>query len=206
LSGIFRGRPARNRPRGRPEPKNLDSDADPRSVFTRIKAPSQRIVRPRSRKSGPPVGLRQSDSSSTDAGHAEGLKRRAEEPRLVAASVRVAPVDPGRLQVDAPPRRRRSCADARATEFPRRCRIAGVSGVSLHSYRHSWAQRAKFCGYPQRFAQEALGHTSRAVHEAYARGACVICPPLDEYENLADANIVSLPTALTRRPNVALQS
>jgi len=59
---------------------------------------------------------------------------------------------------------------------------AGASGVSLYSYRHSWAQRAKSCGYPQRFAQEALGHTSRAVHEAYAKGATVICPPLDEYE------------------------
>jgi len=49
-------------------------------------------------------------------------------------------------------------ANARATEFRRRCRIAGVSGVSLHSYRHSWAQRTKVCGYPQRFAQDALGH------------------------------------------------
>jgi integrase len=104
------------------------------------------------------------------------------------------------------PKIKRSGANARATEFRRRCRIAGVSGVSLHSYRHSWAQRAKSCGYPQRFAQEALGHTSRAVHEAYARGACVICPPLDEYETLADAKIVSLPTVLVRRPNVALQS
>jgi integrase len=89
----------------------------------------------------------------------------------------------------------RSCANARATEFRRRCRIAGVSGVSLHSYRHSWAQRAKSCGYPQRFAQEALGHTSRAVHEAYAKGAVVICPPLDQYEDLAEAKIVTLPTA-----------
>lgn len=90
---------------------------------------------------------------------------------------------------------KRSGANARATEFRRRCRIAGVSGVSLHSYRHSWAQRAKTCGYPQRFAQEALGHSSRAVHEAYARGAEVICPALDEYETLAGAKIVRLETA-----------
>lgn len=100
---------------------------------------------------------------------------------------------------------KRSPANARATEFRRRCRIAGVTGVSLHSYRHSWAQRAKACGYPQRFAQEALGHTSRAVHEAYARGADVICPPLDEYENLAEAKIVNLPTALIHRPNAVLR-
>lgn len=71
-------------------------------------------------------------------------------------------------------------ANARSTEFSRRCRIAGVSGVSLHSYRYSWAQRAKACGYPQRFAQDALGHSSRAVHEAYAKGAFVIVSPLDE--------------------------
>jgi integrase len=73
-------------------------------------------------------------------------------------------------------------AQDRSAEFRRPCRIAEVSGVSLHSYRHSWAQRAKACGYPQRFAQAALGHSSRAVHEAYARGAEVVCPALDEYE------------------------
>ncbi|HEX8372160.1 MAG TPA: tyrosine-type recombinase/integrase [Chthoniobacterales bacterium] len=60
------------------------------------------------------------------------------------------------------PNIKNSGANARASEFSRRCRIAGVKGVSLHSYRHSWAQRAKSCGYPQRFTQEALGHGSRA--------------------------------------------
>src|SRR5205814_1821939 len=65
-----------------------------------------------------------------------------------------------------------------------RCRVAGITGVSLHSYRHAWAQRAKACGYPQRFAQEALGHNSRAVHEAYAKGALVILPALDQYEQI----------------------
>jgi len=97
---------------------------------------------------------------------------------------------------------KKSGANARSTEFRRRCRIACIQGVSLHSYRHSWAQRAKACGYPQRFAQEALGHSSRAVHEAYARGATVICPALDEYEDgcaqkiirLHDQTSVSLPT------------
>lgn len=74
-------------------------------------------------------------------------------------------------------------ANHRSAEFRRRCRVAGIIGVSLHSYRHAWAQRAKACGYPQRFAQEALGHNSRAVHEAYAKGALVILPALDEYEH-----------------------
>lgn len=86
----------------------------------------------------------------------------------------------------------RTCNKARGAEFRRRCRIAGVVGVSLHSYRHSWAQRAKTCGYPQRFAQEALGHGSRAVHEAYARGALVVCPPLDDYEQLNSGKILRL--------------
>jgi len=76
----------------------------------------------------------------------------------------------------------RTSANHRSAEFRRRCRVAGVTGVSLHSYRHAWAQRAKTCGYPQRFAQEALGHNSCAVHEAYAKGALVILPALDECE------------------------
>ncbi len=87
-----------------------------------------------------------------------------------------------------------SAAD-RAAEFRRRCRVAGVEGVSLHSYRHAWAQRAKACGYPQRFAQEALGHSSRAIHETYARGANVLCPALDEYESLSAKKLIRLPLA-----------
>ncbi len=85
---------------------------------------------------------------------------------------------------------KRKTANYRSSEFRRRCRIAGVAGVSLHSYRHAWAQRAKACGYPQRFAQEALGHGSRAVHEAYARGALVVCPALDDYEADASAKVI----------------
>lgn len=64
--------------------------------------------------------------------------------------------------------------------------------MSLHSYRHAWAQRAKACGYPQRFAQEALGHSSRAVHEAYARGAIVVCPALDEFESIQTGKLIEL--------------
>jgi hypothetical protein len=35
-------------------------------------------------------------------------------------------------------------------------------------------------GIPQRWAQAALGHNSKAVHDAYARNALVFCPPIDE--------------------------
>lgn len=71
---------------------------------------------------------------------------------------------------------------ARATRFTDRCRKLGIVGVSLHSYRYAWAERARAAGYPERFAQEALGHTSAAVHRAYAKGARVNIPSLDEYE------------------------
>ena len=82
---------------------------------------------------------------------------------------------------------------ARAAEFCRRCRTVAVTGVSLHSYRYAWAERAKASGYPERHAQSALGHNSRAVHAAYAKGAIAVCPPLENYETkhpagqLADA-------------------
>jgi integrase len=82
------------------------------------------------------------------------------------------------------PSMKRSSSNHRAAEFRRRCRIAGVNGISLHSYRYAWAQRAKACGYPERFAQAALGHNSRAVHEAYAKATLVLLPPLEKYERL----------------------
>lgn len=61
------------------------------------------------------------------------------------------------------------------------CKRVGIKGVSLHSYRYSWAERAKVAGIPQRWAQAALGHNSKAVHDAYARNALVVCPPVDEF-------------------------
>jgi integrase len=61
-------------------------------------------------------------------------------------------------------------ASDRATEFKQRCRGLEIAGVTLHSYRYSWAERARECGYPERLAQEALGHASKAVHRAYAKG------------------------------------
>lgn len=73
-------------------------------------------------------------------------------------------------------------AGDRATEFKQRCDGLKIKGVSLHSYRYAWAERAKKAGYPERFAQEALGHNSKAVHRAYARKAQVELPSLGEYE------------------------
>ena len=52
---------------------------------------------------------------------------------------------------------------------------------------------AKACGYPERFAQEALGHTSQSVHAAYAKATFVVCSALDEYEATAAQKIIKLP-------------
>ena len=37
-------------------------------------------------------------------------------------------------------------------------------------------------GYPERFAQQALGHNSKAVHHAYSKHAEVTVPSLDDWE------------------------
>jgi integrase len=59
----------------------------------------------------------------------------------------------------------------------------GISGVTLHCYRYEWAERALKCGFPERFAQQALEHNSKAVHRAYSKYAEVTVPSLDDWEN-----------------------
>jgi hypothetical protein len=82
----------------------------------------------------------------------------------------------------------------RATEFRQRCQGLGIHGVTLHSYRYAWAERAKASGYPERFAMEALGHNSQAVHRAYAKGAQMRLPALEDYEKEAlKKKVVRLP-------------
>jgi integrase len=70
----------------------------------------------------------------------------------------------------------------RATEFKQRCEGLKITGVTLHSYRYAWAERALQCGYPERFAQQALGHNSKAVHHAYSKRAEVTVPSLEDWE------------------------
>jgi len=64
------------------------------------------------------------------------------------------------------------CSADRATRFTerveklgirKRSEEAGIPSISLHSYRYAWAERARAAGYPERFAQEALGHASAAI-------------------------------------------
>ena len=78
-------------------------------------------------------------------------------------------------------------ANDRASRFRRRCHKADVSGVTLHCYRYAWAERAKVVGMPERFAQAALGHNSKAIHRAYAKKAIIVAPSLEEYEAKAAA-------------------
>lgn len=55
--------------------------------------------------------------------------------------------------------------------------------LTLHCYRYAWAERANSAGMPERFAQAALGHSSSAIHHAYAKKAIVIAPSLEDYES-----------------------
>lgn len=73
-------------------------------------------------------------------------------------------------------------AGDRATEFKQRCIGLKIQGVTLHSYRYAWAERAKSSGYPERFAMENLGHNSKAMARAYSRKAKMSLPSLEEFE------------------------
>ena len=46
--------------------------------------------------------------------------------------------------------------------------------------------------YPERFAQEALGHNSKAVHRAYAKKAEVRIDSLDAWEKKMNGKVVPL--------------
>ena len=72
-------------------------------------------------------------------------------------------------------------ANARASCFRKKCLTLKIEGISLHSYRYGWAERAFELGVPERLAMVALGHNSRAVHQAYAKGAKLVCPSLSDY-------------------------
>ena len=69
---------------------------------------------------------------------------------------------------------------------------AAIRGVTLHCYRYAWAERAKVVGMPERFAQAALGHNSKAIHRAYAKKAVIIAPSLEDYEKKAALPPVSV--------------
>ena len=58
-------------------------------------------------------------------------------------------------------------------------------------------KRALKCGYPERFAQQALGHNSKAVHNAYAKHAEVTVPCLDDWEKSYRTGTIAAGTPMT---------
>ena len=67
------------------------------------------------------------------------------------------------------------------------------------SFRQPVLNRQIARTYPERFAQEALGHNSKAIHHAYSKNAQVIIPALEDYEKklaAVTAVILSMPNAV----------
>lgn len=90
------------------------------------------------------------------------------------------------------PNLRKVKAKDRANEFRQRCHGLKNYGVTLHSYRYSWAERARKAKYPRREAEEALGHNCKAVHIAYARRVQVTVASLEEYESEIEEKVVDV--------------
>jgi integrase len=89
------------------------------------------------------------------------------------------------------PRLRLLSEDERASHFRKVCLRVKISGVTLHSYRYGWAERACSAGMPEREAQAHLGHSSQAVHRAYAKRAEVVMLPLEHYEAIKDKKLLA---------------
>ena len=137
------------------------------------------------------IGASQSDAASLTAENLDWTDRtltyfrmKTGERAQMAISRRLAAIL-NHLPTEGPlfPKVSQAGDNTRAADFHWLCKRLKIVGVTLHSYRYAWAERAKTCGYPERFAQAALGHNSQAVHRAYAKKAHVLIPALEEYEN-----------------------
>jgi len=89
----------------------------------------------------------------------------------------------------------------RATEFRQRCVGLAIHGITLHSYRYAWAERSANAGYPERYAQRALGQNSKIVHRAYARKAQGQLPSLEDYEDIVTAGRIMVLQPETESPS-----
>ena len=155
------------------------------------------------------LGASQSDIAFLDASSIDWEKRVISYARKKTGSIALMRFDNEMEQVlrslpsSGPlfPKFRRLKAKDRATEFKQRCDAASVKGVTMHSYRYAWAERAKVAGYPERFAQLALGHNSKAVHRAYAKNALVTLPPLEQYEREHEQKIVAFASVARAIPS-----
>lgn len=77
----------------------------------------------------------------------------------------------------------------RATYFTLRCRTLGIQGISLHSFRYSWAERAAAAGMPERYAMMALGHKSRAIAQAYSKNLAATIDSLEVLTKKREADL-----------------
>jgi integrase len=80
--------------------------------------------------------------------------------------------------------------DRRASRFGKWCRKFGFKGITLHSYRYSWAERAKTARMPEREAMHHLGHKSRSIHQHYAKNAEIVVFPLSYYEKKQQEKVI----------------
>ena len=65
---------------------------------------------------------------------------------------------------------------------PSRCKHDLDATWGISPAAPAGCERALKCGFPERFAQQALGHKSKAVHRAYAKHAEVTVPSLADWE------------------------
>jgi integrase len=78
----------------------------------------------------------------------------------------------------------------RSSRFRKRCVSQKIVGITLHSYRYAWAERALSAGMPMREAMAHLGHKSKTIHQAYAEKAEVVTLPLEFYEEQRNQKIL----------------
>ena len=107
------------------------------------------VVVPEVAVRGEPVGLVAKGSNQRIAYSRKKLKSRgtAAKPALIRFGEDVAAILK-RRPTTGPlfPYLRTVRPGDRATEFKQRCDGLGIKGVSLHSYRYAWAERALKCG------------------------------------------------------------
>ena len=70
------------------------------------------------------------------------------------------------------------------------CGVSLFAKDSGHMIRAAFTDGLPWIVWP---AQNALGHNSRAVHQAYAREGIGVCPSLEDYEQTLHHKIVPFP-------------
>jgi len=79
------------------------------------------------------------------------------------------------------------------------------AGVMIQSIGGGRKERTRRVGYPLRFAEEALGHNSKAVHRAYARHAEIRVPCLEDWEQSMQAKTLVVDFTAPAEPPVATE-